>query len=993
MSHDPFLAEADPFGIAAIRDRVLAAWTAAPVRFREDANAEEDFALGGYRDRLVVELAQNAADAAVAAGVPGRLLLALSEIEGRAVLVAANTGRPLDAAGVQALATLRASAKRDGSTVGRFGVGFAAVLAVSDEPALVSRPAACGSPPRTPATWSVRPRPARPASPRSWPGVTATSRCCGCRSRPAARRRRATTPRWCCRCGTRSPRTPPPGCWPRSTTRCCSALPGLAEIVVRDPGRADPHRPRRRGALARAAPRRGLRSRAAGRPADRGAGADRLATGLGAAPGRPRRGARRAARPDPERRSHCPGRRCWWRRSRWTPTAGTSRPGPPPTPWSRQPPGVRRTAAERAAAGDAAWPLVPSGLASGTLDGALREAVLPLLRRAPLIPSPAEPGLLLRPRDAVALEPPTGDQVAVVGALARWVPSLVLAPRAATAAFAALGVRRVPLSDVVEALPDQGAPGRWRECYAALEPLADDVAARESLAAVPVPLADGRVVGGPRGLVLLGDPQLGPAAAALGVRVVHPDAAHPLLDRLGAVRADAREVLELPAVRAAVEDSPDADDPARIAEAVLLLARSAVEAHRLAPGDLPWLGELALPDGDGELAPASTLAVPGSLASEVFDPDEIAPVHADLPARWGVDVLAAAGVLTRPALLREDEVLLDADAVDLDGWAQWAAEAGNGAPDAVLGELLAVRDLDAVDSQRWPALLSSIAADRDLRAAVVAPARVRRDGRVLDLPPYTAWWLRRNALAAGGPVLDADAGPELRPLLPLAPAWLAALDGELRRALGVVREIGDLDAGAVSVVLDALADESVQLAAADLLRLYAGLAGIGRPDPEPPELVRVPHGAGSRVVPAGEAVVLDAPMYAQRPDLGAGLPAPAALAGALADLLDLPLASERAPGLLDERDQVTSDVPPLVGQLLPTGPRHWCEHDQLLVDGVEVAWWVVGSGPGATVHAATLRGLSRGLAWASGQWPRRYALAELLAGTADAGDVIADEFG
>ena len=55
------------------------------------------------------------------------------------MLVAANTGAPLDAAGVSALATLRASAKREGDTVGRFGVGFAAVLAVTDEPAVVCR--------------------------------------------------------------------------------------------------------------------------------------------------------------------------------------------------------------------------------------------------------------------------------------------------------------------------------------------------------------------------------------------------------------------------------------------------------------------------------------------------------------------------------------------------------------------------------------------------------------------------------------------------------------------------------------------------------------------------------------------------------------------------------------------------------------------------------------------------------------------------------------
>ena len=39
---------ADPFGTARLRRGVLDAWAAAPARFREDANAEEDLVLGGY---------------------------------------------------------------------------------------------------------------------------------------------------------------------------------------------------------------------------------------------------------------------------------------------------------------------------------------------------------------------------------------------------------------------------------------------------------------------------------------------------------------------------------------------------------------------------------------------------------------------------------------------------------------------------------------------------------------------------------------------------------------------------------------------------------------------------------------------------------------------------------------------------------------------------------------------------------------------------------
>ncbi|WP_035062735.1 sacsin N-terminal ATP-binding-like domain-containing protein, partial [Cellulomonas bogoriensis] len=123
---------ADPFGTAHLRRATLAAWVDNPARFREDANGEEDHARRHYRDRVVVELAQNAADAATRRGSPGTLTLDLQDGSGGALLVATSTGEPLDAAGVASLASLRASAKRARGTVGRFGVGFAATRAVSD---------------------------------------------------------------------------------------------------------------------------------------------------------------------------------------------------------------------------------------------------------------------------------------------------------------------------------------------------------------------------------------------------------------------------------------------------------------------------------------------------------------------------------------------------------------------------------------------------------------------------------------------------------------------------------------------------------------------------------------------------------------------------------------------------------------------------------------------------------------------------------------------
>jgi len=125
---------ADPFGTAELRTAVLATWAASPARFREDANAEESLSRG-YVDRVLVELAANAVDAARAGGVPARIRISLQHNEIRL----ANTGAALTPAGVAALASLRASAKRDQrAAVGHFGVGFTAVLAVSDSPRVIS---------------------------------------------------------------------------------------------------------------------------------------------------------------------------------------------------------------------------------------------------------------------------------------------------------------------------------------------------------------------------------------------------------------------------------------------------------------------------------------------------------------------------------------------------------------------------------------------------------------------------------------------------------------------------------------------------------------------------------------------------------------------------------------------------------------------------------------------------------------------------------------
>src|SRR3954471_10758479 len=221
----------DPYGTAAIRERVLAAWSASPSRFREDANTEEDHARGGYRDRVIIELAQNAADAAARAGVPGRIRFTLRD----GVLTAANTGASLDAAGVEALSTLRASAKRDeAASTGRFGVGFAAVVAVSDEPAIASRgvPGVGWSAARTRALVAGVPSLAEELDRRGGgvpllrpPSAGGTSPPPACRS-PRPPRCPTGSTAWCgCPCATPRPRRSYGGCWRRPGRRSCSRSP------------------------------------------------------------------------------------------------------------------------------------------------------------------------------------------------------------------------------------------------------------------------------------------------------------------------------------------------------------------------------------------------------------------------------------------------------------------------------------------------------------------------------------------------------------------------------------------------------------------------------------------------------------------------------------------------------------------------------------------------------------------------------------------------
>jgi hypothetical protein len=964
----------DPFGTASVRERVLATWAASPARLREDANAEEDFSLGGYRDRVVVELAQNAADAAVSAGVPGRLRLSLTRSGQEWVLAAANTGAPLDAAGVAGLASLRASAKGSDDTVGRFGVGFAAVLALTDEPVLLSR------------NGSVRFSRADTTQLVTEIGGSALA--------DEVRRRDGHLP--ALRLPFEADGEPPQGfstavLLPLRDDAAADlarrllgdvddalllALPALDELEIEVDGvsrvlrdASDRWHTLRRSGRFTTAERTALFADRPTEESHRPWWSVLWALPKGPAPvvvpqvlHAPTPTDEPLAWPalllatfplEPSRRHVAPGLLT----DRIVAEAGTA---------------YAALLTERAATGDDVLPLVPTGLGAGALDTALRAAALGGLVDAPILRA-VEDGGPLRPRDAVVID---GAPDPVLTALAPYVVGLVDAPVSGRTALRALGVQQMGLADVVEALPMAPDPQAWSERYDALAPLGEEPDGREALGVLPVPLADGRVVRGARGLVL---PTEGLPAetledlAAAGVRLVHPDAVHPLLVRLGAVPSSPRQLLEEAAVRELVATSPDSDDPSEIAATVLGLARAAVAEGELAAGDLPWLGDLALPDSGDELSPAAALALPGSVAAALFDPDEIGLVADDLVQRWGAGTLVAVGVLDGLAVLVADDVDLTdpQDALlDLDGFAEWAATAPDG---SIAGEVRAVRDLDAVRRDAWATAVPAIAGQPATRAALVAPVRVRdQRGRGQDIASYTSWWLRRELSLDVS--RDPAGDPALAGLLDPAPAWVGDLDDEVRRALGVVRTFADLGSGAAGPVLSRLADPDLAMDLPALLKVWRWLAALPTTDIDPPPRVRALTPEGVRVLPSGDVVVVDSPMWLQRKDFDGLVVAPLDQGEALADLLDLDLATERADGSVTSTGQ-TQPVPAEVLGILPGAPADWSCHQVLQVDGVDVTWWVDTDG---RPHAGDHGGLARALSWSAGRWPSRHLVAAVL---------------
>ncbi|MDF0512389.1 DEAD/DEAH box helicase family protein [Agromyces sp. H3Y2-19a] len=107
----------------------------------EHANHEESIRTGGYANRTLLELVQNAADALAGAEDTGAANAGRVEIvldTANSVLYCANAGRPFSMSGLTAVTMAYLSEKR-GDEIGRFGLGFKSVLAVSQAPQVLSR--------------------------------------------------------------------------------------------------------------------------------------------------------------------------------------------------------------------------------------------------------------------------------------------------------------------------------------------------------------------------------------------------------------------------------------------------------------------------------------------------------------------------------------------------------------------------------------------------------------------------------------------------------------------------------------------------------------------------------------------------------------------------------------------------------------------------------------------------------------------------------------
>lgn len=875
---------------------------------REDSATESDLAAAGYRDRLLTELAQNAADAASRAGVPGSLWV---DLDG-SVLTVSNTGRPLDRAGVHALTALRASGKieSDDGVVGRYGVGFSAVLSVSDELELRS--------------------------------TTGSIRFSAKQTREEIERAGLSVPDsgvpvlrlvWC------SDVAPGPGAdsvvvmtlrddvdgptllarMSREAVDLLLELPGLSSIRLGSKSFERTERVLESGLTEisidgkvwwqyRTARARWIV------PVKRGVVVPVDGDVLRA----PTRSDEELSIPalvvadiamQPDRRRILPGAPIAHLAQGYAEFVATL-------------PAEQRTA------------LVPvPAFARSEVDSILREALLKELQENAWLPVVGEPD---RAPQRASVIPGLTDELAelltdVIGGLV--IPEL--SGNRYERALSAVATHRIGLARIAELLSGlEQQPSWWYRLYQALEPLVVDALSVEELGTLPVPLSDGRIVTGPRTVVL--GTELGDSVPAVPwTRLVHPQASHPLLSRLGARNASATDLLSDPALRALIEDSADQDDSAatELAETVLALA-----AHA-APGSLPsWIGEVLLPDSAGELRSADQLLLPGApLATVLVDDSPFGTVESTFVEQVGEQALRVVGVGWGFTVFREE--LPSGPDHDLDSEDQWWDTL-----DEDPEYIEAVRDLDLVDENRWEQALSLLVQSPATRALLH------------DRRGYTAWWLRSNA-ELGGEILGLLRAPHDHTFLDLLDAADHPDVGHLN---GVLASDAVDEPDLAQLLLDRLADPLRMPTPAVIARTHRLLADAAARrvlDLDELSLPSFVRGLSGDVLDPSDALVVDQPW------LGPALPPHRIVLGsfetadALADLLDIATASSAVHGQVTSSGVVRSwSAEPhavlafaALGREVPSGELEIHHELTIRLTGavdttVIVPWWVDGDG-------------------------------------------------
>ncbi|POX44207.1 DEAD/DEAH box helicase [Streptomyces sp. Ru72] len=114
--------------VAELSDLALRTYRINPALVEEHANGERRITQGGYGDRQLFEVVQNAADE-LQQHAGGRIEVVLTESH----LYCANEGTPITPQGAETILRMGVSRKRGGQ-IGRFGVGVKSVLSVTDTP-------------------------------------------------------------------------------------------------------------------------------------------------------------------------------------------------------------------------------------------------------------------------------------------------------------------------------------------------------------------------------------------------------------------------------------------------------------------------------------------------------------------------------------------------------------------------------------------------------------------------------------------------------------------------------------------------------------------------------------------------------------------------------------------------------------------------------------------------------------------------------------------